>query len=109
MDINILKDQLINWESVPDETFSGVSGFVVSKAVTFENFRIRQLSFSENYEADHWCEKGHVIYVIDGELLIEYKDQPSVFVSKGSSLILGDNISWHKAKTRITTLVLIID
>lgn len=109
MDINILENLTINWKTIPEQKSTGITGFVISKTVEFQSFKIRQLHLSANYEADHWCEKGHIIHVIDGELIIEYNDQTTITISKENSLILGDNISFHKAKTEIETQVLIID
>ena len=109
MDINTLENLSINWENIPGEQSDGITGNATSKTVSCQAIKIRKLDFSESYEADHWCEKGHIIYVITGELIIEYKDGSSINVAQGNSLILGDNISSHKAKTKTTTQILIID
>lgn len=109
MDIKILENISINWELSQAEKSLGTSGFVFSKSVDLGTIRMRQLSFSENYEADHWCEKGHIIHVLAGELIIEYQDGSQVTIPTGQSLILGDSISLHKAKTESESTVLIID
>lgn len=109
MDIKTLENISINWENIPTEKANGTTGFVLAKTVELPTFKIRQLSFSENYEADHWCEKGHIIYVLKGTLIIAYNDGTHITISTGNSLILGDNISSHKAKTEIQTQILIID
>ncbi|MBB4807730.1 quercetin dioxygenase-like cupin family protein [Chryseobacterium defluvii] len=109
MEIQALKDTAINWEIIPEQKANGVTGSVISRTIEFQNFKIRQLYFSEDYEADHWCEKGHIIHVVSGELIIEYNEGPSIAISKGNSLVLGDHISSHKARTKTETQVLIID
>ncbi|MBX3163535.1 MAG: DHCW motif cupin fold protein [Bacteroidetes bacterium] len=109
MEIKTLENLAINWENIPTEKANGITGFVLAKTIELPAFKIRELSFSENYEADHWCEKGHIIYVISGELIIAYNDGTHITIPTGNSLILGDNISSHKAKTKTETQILIID
>lgn len=109
MEINISEDALINWNNIKSEMVNGTHGFVSSKMIEFANFKIRELVFSKQYEADHWCEKGHVIFVLDGELIIEYNDHTLLKIKKGQTLVLGDQISSHKAKTELETKVWILD
>lgn len=109
MNIQALENIAIDWESIPAEKAEGMTGFVHSKTLEFPGFKIRQLVFSENYEADQWCEKGHIIFVLSGELIIEQKDQATLKVRKDHSLVLGDGISSHKARTETQATVLIID
>jgi hypothetical protein len=35
---------------------------------------VRIVEYSPGYLADHWCEKGHVILCLEGELQTELKD-----------------------------------
>lgn len=109
MEINILENVAIDWDDIPFEKATGMTGFVTAKTVKLPTFSIRQLSFSEGYEADHWCEKGHIIYVQSGTLIIAYNNGTHATIPAGSSLILGDNLSSHKAKTEVETQILIID
>lgn len=109
MEIKTLENIPINWEDIPTEKSNGITGFVLSKTVELPTIKIRQLNFSESYEADHWCEKGHIFYVIKGTLIIAYDDGSQITIPTGNSLILGDNISAHKAITETETQILIID
>jgi len=109
MNIKILENIPIDWDKIPSEKINGTSGFVISKMVEFNYIRIRLLHFSENYEADHWCDKGHIIFVVFGELVIEYKDNTHQKILTNNSVILGDNILSHKVITEIETKVFIID
>lgn len=100
---------MIDWETIAAQKTNGISGFVMVRVVELATFKIRQLSFSPNYEADHWCQKGHIIHVQKGELIIEYKNNTMVKIPELQSLILGDGLSWHKARTVKEAEVLIID
>lgn len=109
MDINLKENTAVRWDKLPAEQSMGLTGFVTAKTATFPTFRIRQLIFSENYEADHWCNKGHIIFVVSGELIVEQQNGASIKVSARHSLVLGDNTASHKVKTEVETTVLIVD
>ena len=44
---------------------------------------------SPGYVADHWCPKGHVLFVIAGALAIEHRD--------GARYELSEGTTWHVA------------
>lgn len=37
--------------------------------------QLRLVEFQKGFEEDGWCEKGHVGYVVEGTLSIEFPDQ----------------------------------
>lgn len=43
---------------------------------TFEmgNIRVRIVEYTSGYLADHWCSRGHVLLVLEGELVTELDD-----------------------------------
>jgi quercetin dioxygenase-like cupin family protein len=55
------------------------------------DIRIRIVEYSAGYLADHWCNKGHIIYCIEGEMETELQDGRKFILSKGMSYQLGDN------------------
>ncbi len=109
MDILNIENVAINWEEIQSEKIEGESGFVISKTKEIGAMRIRHQTFSENFKADSWCEKGHILLVLNGVLIIEFKDGSSVDVTKGNSYVLGDNVQAHKAITLSETEVFIVD
>jgi hypothetical protein len=34
----------------------------------FGSIRVRRVDYSVGYVADHWCQKGHILLVVEGEL-----------------------------------------
>jgi quercetin dioxygenase-like cupin family protein len=38
------------------------------------NIRVRMVEYTPGYLADHWCSRGHVLLVLEGELVTELKD-----------------------------------
>lgn len=69
------------------------------KAFRSGNKQIRLLEFTSEFIEPDWCEKGHVGFVIDGELEIDFRGAV-VRYPKGSAFFipLGE-ASGHKAKS----------
>ncbi|OJV50624.1 MAG: hypothetical protein BGO31_09270 [Bacteroidetes bacterium 43-16] len=109
MDIFNLENVAINWEEIQAEKIEGESGYVISKTKEVGSIKIHHNTYSENFKADHWCEKGHILLVLNGILIIEFKDGTSVDVTKGNSYVLGDDVQAHKAMTLSETEVFIVD
>lgn len=99
----------INWEEIQAEKIEGETGYVITRTKEIGNFKIRHNTYSADFRADHWCEKGHILLVLNGVLIIEFKDGTSVDVTKGNSYVLGDDVQVHKAITLAETEVFIVD
>lgn len=101
--------QSIDWTSVSGERTHGEEGFAIIKSKRFGDIQIRNIEYSKDYKADDWCDKGHIVYVIRGELIIEYKDRESHNLKLGITYLVGDNNLPHKAVSKTGATVLIID
>ncbi|MCK7521976.1 MAG: DHCW motif cupin fold protein [Ignavibacteriales bacterium] len=55
------------------------------------------------------CDKGHVIYCIDGEMTTELKDGRKITLRKGMSYIVGDGSQAHKTFTDKGARLFIVD
>ncbi len=109
MNINQLNPISFVWNDLPYEKLNGETGFSLIRTQTHGEIKIRQVEYSEHYLADHWCFKGHIVYVIQGTLQIEHKDAITHTLSAGMTYIIGDDTLQHKVKTDIGALILIID
>jgi quercetin dioxygenase-like cupin family protein len=98
-----------DWSSVAEEKAPGDNGFTMTKTKMLGEIRVRVVEFSPDYIADHWCDKGHVIYVLEGQLQIDYKDGNTTEVSAGMSYFIGDNSLTHFPRSGKGAKVLIID
>jgi hypothetical protein len=38
------------------------------------DLRVRMVEYTPGYVADHWCDRGHVPYVLEGVLETELRD-----------------------------------
>ena len=69
--------------------------------------QIRLLEFTEGFVEPHWCEKGHIGYVLEGTLEVDYRGRCVRYPAGSGLFILGGPQSGHKA-TSLTPLVRIL-
>jgi quercetin dioxygenase-like cupin family protein len=98
-----------DWEKIKPEKINGESGFSMVRKFEQGNVRVRMAEYSPDYRADHWCEKGHVVLVLEGALTIEIKDGRSFVLNQGMSFQVADGIDAHKAFSERGAKVFIID
>ena len=70
MKIPPLPFTVTDWSAVPPTVHPGETG----EAFTIGDLRVRQVEYTPGYLADHWCDLGHVLYVLEGELDTELRD-----------------------------------
>ena len=91
MKLNDVSYSLIDWQNVESTEVKGITGHAFWKTKKFNDLRIRIIEKSPGYRADHYCKKGHVIYVIDGEMVIDFENGEKFSVSAGQTVFLGDD------------------
>ncbi len=98
-----------NWDNLVAEKFDGETGYATIKTQIVGTIKIRQVEYSRDYLADHWCDKGHIVFVISGQLILEHIDKTELIINSGSTYVVGDNSMAHKAKSTDGAMVLIVD
>lgn len=106
---NNIPFQLIDWSAVPEEKHKGETGFALWKTQQFGDLRIRMIEYSANYKADHWCEKGHIIFCIEGEMDTELSDGSIHKLSKGMSYQVSDGLSSHRTASVNGVKLFVVD
>ncbi len=72
--------------------------------------RVRVVEYSPGYRADHWCGRGHVLFMLEGELSIELRDGRRITMTPATSFQAGDDEdNPHLAFTETGAKVLIVD
>jgi hypothetical protein len=66
--------QTIDWSAIEPTLHPGETGRATWRTLEAGNARVRIVEYSAGYLADHWCERGHVLHVLDGELVTELRD-----------------------------------
>ncbi len=79
-----------DWSAVPPEVHPGESGFATWRSFIAGDLRVRLVEYSPGYVADHWCDRGHVLFVIDGELVSELRDGRQFTLHAGMSYQVAD-------------------
>lgn len=99
----------IDWTAVKKTEHKGTTGTSFWQTLQYDGLRIRIVEYSENYEADHWCQKGHIIYCLEGEFDSTLENASTVKLSKGMSYVVSDDQSSHKSTSVRGAKLLIID
>ncbi len=99
----------IDWKGVPRTEHKGETGIAYWQTIQFEGLRVRIVEYSKDYKADHWCEKGHIVYCLEGEVVNELKDGTKSILSVGMSYIVSDDLSSHRSITENGVKLMIID
>lgn len=105
--------QVTDWEKIETIEYSGETGKAYWKTQYFgeENnkIRVRVVEYSTNYLADHWCEKGHILFCLEGSLESRLKDGRTFTLSKGMSYQVGDHAEPHQSFSLNGATLLIVD
>lgn len=101
--------QTIDWSSIAPTTHAGEQGAATWRTVQAGDVRVRMVEYSAAYVADHWCEKGHVLFVVDGELVTELRDGRTVSLRAGASYVVADGDGAHRSRAPLGARLFIVD
>ncbi|MBX3008859.1 MAG: DHCW motif cupin fold protein [Melioribacteraceae bacterium] len=100
---------VVDWDNVEAEEHIGITGKAVWKVFKSGNIRVRMVEYTPGYFADHWCKKGHVILVLEGEMTTELKDGRKFITKKGCSYQVDDYDGEHRTYTESGVKLFIVD
>ena len=109
MELKNIPFEVFDLESIPPEEHTGVTGKALWKTVKRGNVRIRIVEYSPGYLADHWCEKGHALFVLEGSFVSELKNGKKQTLTKGMCYLVADNTDAHRSYTENGVKLLIVD
>lgn len=98
-----------DWSAVKPERKLGETGWADWRVRQFGEIRVRMLEYSAGYQADHWCEKGHILLCIAGELVTELKDGRRFVMRPGMSYQVGDGAEPHRSFTTTGARLFVVD
>jgi quercetin dioxygenase-like cupin family protein len=102
--------QITDWEAMPASEGRGETGASRARTVDAGEVRLRVVEYGPGYLADHWCHRGHAVYVLEGELVIELRRGQVFRLSKGMGFTGGgDPEDPHRARTETGARVFIVD
>ncbi|MCL5035173.1 MAG: DHCW motif cupin fold protein [Bacteroidetes bacterium] len=109
MRIENIPFEVTDWSKQASAGTVGRSGSVFSREIDRGDMRIRLVEYSALYEADHWCSKGHILWVLEGDMTIELEGGKRYDLKEGTSMLVGDNVVPHKAYSKDGAKIIIID
>ncbi len=101
--------QTIDWNQIEKTEHPGITGKAFWQTIRFPGLRIRLVEYEPGYSADHWCEKGHIVYCLEGSFTSELHTGEKSKLTKGMSYIVSDNLSSHRSFTEAGVKLLIVD
>ena len=100
---------ITNWAEIPTTRHTGDQGNALWRTQQFDTIRVRMVEYSENYLADHWCSKGHILLCLEGELHTELDDGRSFTLTAGMSYQVADQAEAHRSSTSKGAKLFIVD
>ncbi|MBL7952179.1 MAG: DHCW motif cupin fold protein [Flavobacteriales bacterium] len=100
---------ITEWANVPTTVVQGITGTATMRIQQHGDLRIRMVEYSADYLADHWCDLGHLVFVLEGELINELKDGTTNVLKPGMSYAVSDGLSSHRSRTVGPVRMLVID
>lgn len=89
---------------------TGETGRSLARTLEVHDLRVRLVEYEAGYLADHWCDRGHVVHVVDGELTLELRDGRTVALRKGDCFVVSDHgDASHRIRTAAGGTAFIVD
>ena len=101
--------QSVDFSRIPPTTRPGAPGTATWRTLEVGNVRARIVEYSAGYVADHWCARGHVLFVLEGELLTELKDGRTMTLTAGMSYVVADDDGQHRSSSPRGARLFIVD
>ena len=98
-----------DWASVPATEHKGETGSAFWRSFIVGELRVRVVDYTPGYLADHWCEKGHILLCLEGELITELKDGRSFRLTPGVSYQVADHAEAHRSRAPQGAKLFIVD
>jgi hypothetical protein len=97
------------WEQIPAIEHPGHSGVALWRTCHFGELRVRMVEYTAGYVADHWCTKGHVLLVLEGELVTELDNGQVFTLPAGTSYQVADHHEAHRSQAPAGAKLFILD
>jgi quercetin dioxygenase-like cupin family protein len=99
-----------DWSQVEPTRHAGETGTATWRTLYIGDVRVRQVEYSPGYRADHWCDRGHILYVLEGQLVSELKDGRRFTLEPGMSYQVSDlGDAAHRSSTEGGARLFIVD
>lgn len=101
--------QTIDWDTIEKIAYPGETGTAYWQTMQLGGLRIRKVTYSVNYLADHWCQKGHIVHCLKGNFISEMATGEEIKFNAGMTYVVSDDLSSHRSLSAAGVELLIID
>lgn len=98
-----------DWSKMAPTEHPGEQGKALWRTLEVGNVRVRMVEYTPGYIADHWCSRGHVLLVLEGELVTELKDGRKFNMVPGMSYQVASDAEPHRSSTKSGAKLFIVD
>lgn len=109
MDLNGIPFGITDWQQIEPTERAGQAGMARWRTRQFGSVRVRLVEYSAGYSADHWCQKGHILFCVAGELETELADGRRFQLKPGMSYQVADDAEPHRSRTETGATLFVVD
>ena len=109
MNIQNVPFMVTDWSKIDPAEHPGEKGRAFWRTLEIGNIRVRMVEYTPGYIADHWCSRGHILLVTEGELITELKDGRKFVLRPGMSYQVASDAEPHRSSTITGTKLFIVD
>lgn len=100
--------EVVDWANEPRTEHRGESGIAYWRTRMLGDIRIRMVEYTAGYVADHWCDRGHILFVVEGDLTSELRDGRKFHLKPGMSYQVSDSGDAAHRSTSVDGAILFI-
>lgn len=109
MDLRGIPFGVTDWEQIERSEHAGTTASAYWRTQLFGSLRVRMVDYTPGYLADHWCQKGHILLCLEGELHTELADGRRFVMTAGMSYQVADQAEAHRSSTTTGARLFIVD
>ena len=110
MELKSFAADLIDWSRTSESAHPGESGAAAVRSHQLGSIQLRLVVYSANYVADHWCQKGHIVFVVAGHLVIEHQHGTTYALAPGMTYYVADDDGLpHRVLSKNGATIFIVD
>ena len=98
-----------DWSSVERVEKIAQAGQAFWRSQQFGDVRVRMVEYTPGYVSDHWCEKGHILLCMNGELHTELKDGRTYTLTPGMTYQVADHAEPHRSTAPKGATLFVVD
>lgn len=109
MDMGNIPFGTTDWSLIEASEHAGETGMAYWRTQVFGAIRVRMVDYTPGYLANHWCQKGHILLCLEGELHTELADGRRFVMTPGMSYQVADQAEAHRSSTTTGARLFIVD